>query len=95
MKISSCPLPGVFAVDALRQNARRTGCAVHEPAERAVDLSGVARQLSALGSEGQDVDLQKVQALRDAIARGQLQMDACRIADGLIASAQELLRQDR
>jgi len=85
---SSSPLS---AVSALRQ-MRPVGRSAQTPTGQTVALSEAARQLSALGSSAQEVDMQKVQALREAIASGQLGMDASRIADGLIASAQELLK---
>jgi len=85
---SSSPLS---AVSALRET-RRSERSAHAPAGQTVALSEAARQLSALDGNAQEVDMQKVQALREAIASGQLSMDASRIADGLIASAQELLK---
>ncbi len=39
-----------------------------------------------------DVDLAQVQALRDAIRRGELRIDTSRIADGLLDGIRELLR---
>lgn len=53
-----------------------------------VELSAAS---SALQSASADVNLERVQALRDAIRSGQLQIDAGRIADGLIESTRELL----
>lgn len=47
---------------------------------------------AALQSSSGDVNLERVQALRDAIRSGQLQIDAGRIADGLIDSTRELLQ---
>jgi len=81
----------VSAVSALRET-RRVGRSDHAPVGQTVALSEAARQLSALDASAQSVDMQKVQALREAIARGQLDMDASRIADGLLASARELLK---
>jgi len=60
-----------------------------------VDLSEAARQLLALHHHeeaGTGIDMARVQALREAIAAGELRIDAGRIADGLIASACELLQ---
>lgn len=58
----------------------------------AVDLSAAARHLAALQNGEHDIDMAKVQELRDAIASGTLKMDTSRIADSLIASARELLK---
>lgn len=57
-----------------------------------VGFSAAARQLNSLQDNSHDVDMQKVQALRDAIASGQLKVDTSRIADSLIATARDLLK---
>jgi negative regulator of flagellin synthesis FlgM len=57
-----------------------------------VDLSPMSRKLVDLQSGAEDIDTAKVQAIRDAIAAGQLKIDPTKIADGLIASARELLK---
>jgi len=58
-----------------------------------VDLSEAARKLLAAQHRDSDhdaVDTARVQALRAAIAAGELAIDTGRIADGLITSAYEL-----
>lgn len=57
-----------------------------------VDLSAAARNLAALQNTDGDIDMAKVQELRDAIASGQYKVDTSRIAESLIASARELLK---
>lgn len=57
-----------------------------------VDLSAAARHLAGLQNGENDIDVAKVQELRDAIASGKLKVDTSRIADSLIASARELLK---
>ncbi|HLS41786.1 MAG TPA: flagellar biosynthesis anti-sigma factor FlgM [Paenalcaligenes sp.] len=57
-----------------------------------VDLSTTARQLQQLQSSEHDIDIERVQAVKDAIAAGKLRIDTSRIADSLIASARELLK---
>ncbi|MGE4335712.1 MAG: flagellar biosynthesis anti-sigma factor FlgM [Pigmentiphaga sp.] len=47
---------------------------------------------AALQSDTADVNLERVQALREAIREGRLPIDAGRIADGLIESTRELLQ---
>ncbi|MCQ9615981.1 flagellar biosynthesis anti-sigma factor FlgM [Paenalcaligenes niemegkensis] len=57
-----------------------------------VDLSSTARQLQQLQSSENDINIEHVQAIKDAIAAGKLKIDTSRIADSLIASARELLK---
>lgn len=57
-----------------------------------VALSSASRQLLALQEGGSDINVERVHAIRAAIASGELKIDASRIADSLIASAQELIK---
>lgn len=57
----------------------------------AVDLSPAARHLQQLQSSDNDVDMARVQALREALANGTLEIDTSRIADSIINSARDLL----
>lgn len=57
-----------------------------------VDLSAAGRQLALLQSSTQDIDLEKVHAIRLAIARGELKIDTSKIADGLLSTARELIK---
>ena len=57
-----------------------------------VDLSPASQQLLALQDGGNDIDVGRVQAIRDAIASGQFTVHPTRIADGLIASIHDLLK---
>ena len=57
-----------------------------------VDLSAAARHLSNLQSGDNDVNVERISEIRDAISSGQLKIDPSRIADGLIASVRDLLR---
>ncbi|MFQ6687328.1 flagellar biosynthesis anti-sigma factor FlgM, partial [Bordetella pertussis] len=50
-----------------------------------------SRQLLAQEG-GSDIDVERVAAIRAAIASGQLRIDPTRIADSLIASARDLLK---
>lgn len=56
-------------------------------------LSSEMRALqAALAQTGSaDIDVAKVAAIKDAIAKGQLSIDTSKIADGLIATARDLL----
>ena len=57
-----------------------------------VDLSPASQQMAALQNDSNDIDTNRVQAIRDAIASGQYTVDPSGITDGLIASIQELLK---
>ena len=58
----------------------------------AVDLSPAARHLANLQEGGNDINVARVQEIRDALASGQLKIDPTRIADGLLASVRDLLK---
>ena len=62
------------------------------PGKSTVELSPAARQLASLQNSDNDVNLERVQEIRDAIAAGRLKVDTERIADSLLASARELLK---
>jgi negative regulator of flagellin synthesis FlgM len=57
-----------------------------------VDLSPAARHLAGLQSSDNDINVARVQEIRDALASGQLKIDPSRIADGLLASVRDLLK---
>lgn len=57
-----------------------------------VALSSASRQLLALQEGSSDINVERVHAIRAAIAAGELKIDPSRIADSLIVSAQELLK---
>jgi len=68
------------------------GAGVRDSGSAHVALSPASRQLLALQDGGSDIDTDRVQAIRAAIAAGTLKIDPSRIADSLISSAQELLK---
>lgn len=57
-----------------------------------VALSPASRKMLALQDGSNDIDVERVAAIRAAIASGQIEIDTSRIADGLIASARDLLK---
>lgn len=57
-----------------------------------VDLSPAARHLANLQNSDKDINVARVQEIRDALASGQLKIDPSRIADGLLASVRDLLK---
>lgn len=58
-----------------------------------VALSATARNLAQLENADNDVNIVRVNEIRDALAAGTLKISPERIADGLIASARELLSE--
>ncbi|KIA81245.1 flagellar biosynthesis anti-sigma factor FlgM [Chromobacterium amazonense] len=61
-----------------------------------VKINSVASRLSAIGNDPSaqqpSFDAAKVESIKSAIANGSFSINADKIADGLISSAQELLR---
>jgi len=57
-----------------------------------VALSDTSRALSDLQDGKSDIDTARVAEIKAAIASGQLKIDAGKIADGIIASARELVK---
>lgn len=92
MKITSSPNnPAVNAISGARAPAG-TPSGSNAPGKNPVELSPAARQLAVLQNGDNDVNLERVQEIRDAIAAGKLKVDTGRIADSLLASARELLK---
>lgn len=60
-----------------------------------VALSNTARHLAQLSITDGDINLVRVNEIRDALAQGTLKINPERIADGLIASAQELVTNSK
>lgn len=56
-----------------------------------VALSSTARHLAQLSDADQDINIVRVNEIRNALADGTLKINPERIADSLIASARELL----
>lgn len=93
LKIQPNAVPYADAGDAAgAQDARRrapVSAPAGSPESTPVALSALS---SSLTKADGDIDMARVQALRDAISKGELRIDASRIADGLIESARELIR---
>ncbi|WP_010101062.1 flagellar biosynthesis anti-sigma factor FlgM, partial [Burkholderia oklahomensis] len=59
-----------------------------------VSLSGLSSTLRNLAASGSaDIDTAQVEAIRDAIKNGTLSIDTGKIADGILQTARELLKQ--
>lgn len=81
--------------DSISSNKKTT----EQPAKSAaqsgsasVDFSPAARQLQNLHSSQNDIDINRVEALRTALSNGTLAIDTSRIADRIIDSARDLLK---
>lgn len=63
------------------------------PTESAqVALSSASRKMAELQDGDSDIDTEAVTRLRTAIENGEYKIDVSKIADGLIASARDLLK---
>lgn len=61
--------------------------------DASVSLSGLSAQLRSLAASGEaDIDVSHVESIKQAIADGTLTMDANKIADGILATARDLLK---
>ena len=60
-----------------------------------VALSSTARHLSQLSHSDGDINLVRVNEIRNALEQGTLKINPERIADGLISSAQELVTKSK
>ncbi|AOJ70316.1 MULTISPECIES: flagellar biosynthesis anti-sigma factor FlgM [Burkholderia] len=59
-----------------------------------VSLSGLSSTLRGLAASGSaDIDTAQVEAIRDAIKNGTLSIDTGKIADGILQTARDLLKQ--
>lgn len=59
-----------------------------------VNLSSLSSSLRSLAASGAaDIDVAHVQSIKDAISKGTLQIDAGKIADGVIQTARDLVKQ--
>ncbi|NYT65060.1 flagellar biosynthesis anti-sigma factor FlgM [Alcaligenaceae bacterium] len=96
MKITSTPikspLEGLTAVTRTDSAASAYTSAASAGGKSSVDLSSAARHLSGLENSDNDVNIAKVNEIRNALASGELVIDPNRIADGLLASVRDLLK---
>ena len=61
--------------------------------DASVNLSALSSQLRSLAASGEaDIDVSHVESIKKAIADGTLTMDASKIADGILSTARELLK---
>jgi negative regulator of flagellin synthesis FlgM len=89
---SSNPLLSGISGSTRSETASHGSTASPASSRSDVDLSPAARQLAALQDSSADVQTERVQQIRDALASGDLRIDPSRIADGLLASVRDLLK---
>ncbi|MDC9580696.1 flagellar biosynthesis anti-sigma factor FlgM [Xenorhabdus sp. PR6a] len=75
------------------QGTRRTVAVAEKSADTQVKLSEAQKKLVQPSS--QDINIQKVQQLKEAIAKGTLTMDSGKIADALFREALENREYDK
>ena len=85
---ADAPARSTPIADASSAHAEKTAIS----SKNSVDISSVALQLSLLHSGDHDINIDRVNEIRAALESGELAIDTSRIADGLIASARELLK---
>lgn len=69
------------------------GSGTGTPGDANVSLSSLSSSLRSLAASGAaDIDMGQVQSIKDAIKNGSLQIDASKIADGIIETARGLLK---
>ncbi|WP_458525010.1 flagellar biosynthesis anti-sigma factor FlgM [Onishia taeanensis] len=69
----------------------KAAAAGNAPASAASTSASVAHLSQGSQNVSEDIDTARVEELRLAISEGRLEIDADKIADGLIASVQDLL----
>lgn len=82
----------VGAIASTRSGASNPAAQSSTGGKSAVAVSSTARHLSNLQNSDNDINVERVQEIRDAIAAGHLKVDPSRIADSLIASVRDLLK---
>ena len=99
MKIDSSVKPLDGLVGGTRKEAARPAASRPSPAQSdAVEISSLTTRLQGMGGASTSssvADSTRVDAIRQAISAGTFKIDASKIADGLIASVQEMLNAEK
>ncbi|MCM5703734.1 flagellar biosynthesis anti-sigma factor FlgM [Larsenimonas salina] len=90
MKITTNYTANTQAADA-KANVRKA--AEPETVKTGAPESSARWQPSSAADTSHDIDTARVDAIKEAIRDGRFEVDASKIADGLISSAQELLSE--
>jgi negative regulator of flagellin synthesis FlgM len=84
---------GQAAAGAATAGAGAPSSAPGAGGDASVSLSGLSAQLRSLAASGEaDIDVAHVESIKQAIADGTLTMDTNKIADGILATARDLLK---
>jgi negative regulator of flagellin synthesis FlgM len=89
--------PGLGVVTTQAKPGRsteKTGSAKTAATDR-VSLSSQSQALAGVSNDAAVFDVSKVQEIKDAIASGKFQVDAGKVADGLIDTVKDLIRPSR
>lgn len=98
MKIDSSVKPLDGLVGGTRKESARPAASRPSPAQNdGVEISSLTTRLQGMGgaSASSVADSTRVDAIRQAISAGTFKIDASKIADGLIASVQEMLNAEK
>jgi negative regulator of flagellin synthesis FlgM len=85
---------GVVTSQARSGKAEKSGGA-KTAATDTVSLSSQSKALSGVSGDTAVFDVSRVQEIKDAIASGRFQVDAGKVADGLIDTVKDLIRPSR
>lgn len=77
------------------RGAEKTTAAANAAATDTVKLSPQSQSLAGASNDSAVFDVSKVQEIKDAIASGRFQVDAGKVADGLIDTVKDLIRPSR
>jgi len=78
---------------AATDNAATPSTDASSAGDASVSLSSLSSQLRSLAASGSaDIDTAHVESIKDAIRNGTLQIDAGKIADGVLDTARSLLK---
>lgn len=86
---SLAPLQNIDDNTVQAQKSKTTASADNQENKSTVSLSDTLDQLQK--QDAQDIDVAKVERIKDAIRDGSLTMDSGKIADALISQAQSML----
>jgi negative regulator of flagellin synthesis FlgM len=90
---ASATASAAAASAAAASGAASSAIATGTSGDTNVSLSSLSSSLRSLAASGAaDIDMGQVQSIKDAIKNGTLQIDAGKIADGIIATARGLLK---
>ena len=92
MKITSQLNSAIVGTPSASRQSNASARASSTTASSTVAVSSTARHLSNLQNSDNDINIERVKEIRDAIAAGKLKVDPSRIADSLIASVRDLLK---